>query len=228
MWFVPGLINFVQQKDPTRSLSRPLLGRLVGMILAECHALLGPINPGDQISDTWGMAPAADQLWDSTIRAHSGGTSQTGTLLLRSITNMHWPRTCSCLQMADTQSLYFLTLSCYYVHVSLMTVNSLLIRLTVHCNGCARHMRYSRSEMAVAPEGEKGVGHPTLCVHIFNQCSHCNCLCNKLWPAAGVWYRPTNILLMDYVMQAQRDNIVYQNRWRFSKLRMNCTIPYPL
>lgn len=31
----------------------------------------------------------------------------------------------------------------------------------------------------MAPEGKKGVRHPTLCVHIFNQCSHSNCLCNK-------------------------------------------------
>lgn len=30
------------------------------MVRAECHALLGPINPGDQISDTWGMARATD------------------------------------------------------------------------------------------------------------------------------------------------------------------------
>lgn len=29
MWFVPGLINFVQQKDLTLSVSQPLLGRLV-------------------------------------------------------------------------------------------------------------------------------------------------------------------------------------------------------
>lgn len=114
---------------------------------------------------------------------------------------------------------------CYYVHDDEMTHT--LIRLVVQCSGCICHVHYSRSEMAVAPEGEKGVRHPTLCVHIFNQCFHSNCLCNKLWPAAGVWYRPTSILLMDYMMQARRANIVYQRLWRFSKVRMNCTISYP-
>lgn len=201
------------------------------MILAECHALLGPINPGDQISDTWGMAPAADQSWDSTIRAHSGGTSQTGTLLLRSITNMHLGQGRALVCRWPIHSLFLWLSPALRMLLCARQPDDMtftLIRLTVQCSGCARHMRCSRSETAVAPEGEKGVGQPTLCVHIFNQCSHYNCLFNKLWPAAGVWYRPTNVLLMDYVMQAQRDNMVSQNWWRFSKERMNCTIPYPL
>lgn len=89
VWLVVGLINFLQQKDPMISPNMTFIGLACGMILAESHSLLGLINPGDQISDTWGAAVATDHLWDGTIRARCGVMSQTHTLLLRSIPKLH-------------------------------------------------------------------------------------------------------------------------------------------
>lgn len=170
------------------------------MILAECHALLGPINPGNQISATWGMAPATDQSWDSTIRAHSGGTSQTSTLLLRSITNMHSGQGRAPVCRWPIHSLFFwlspaLSMLLWARQPDEMTPTLIKLAALAALVTCATQGQTWQWHL-----GEKGVRHPNLCVHIFNQCSHSNCLCNKLWPAAGVWYRLTNILLMDYSM----------------------------
>lgn len=141
VWLVVGLINFLQRRDPMISPNMTFIGLACGMILAESHSLLGLINPGDQISDAWGAAVATDHLWDSTIRAHCGGMSQTHTEASQTCTKAK-----DVILSADGRHtrLFFWISAALPMLLSARQpdeMTPILIRPIVQCSGCTCHMR---------------------------------------------------------------------------------------
>lgn len=186
------------------------------IVRAECHALLGPINPGDQISDTWGMALATDHSradLHGHTRKHnqnkSTGTLQAHTQSQQINTNMHYepwpgPRTRAHLQTdVLSRKLFFpnvLSFS-YFSHIIICMSawwNDSHADKTL-CSMQLLHLSHAyRLKIAYLAQGhrqcpptqeEREPDVQLLLFRCLRLCWISNCLCERLWPVGGKWYR---------------------------------------
>lgn len=157
------------------------------IVRAECHALLGPINPGDQISDTWGMALATDHS-HARSHGHTMETHRPGTLQGRTQEHKHalnqirgQGRELACRQTCWAESfshpkhfVFLLFQPYYYLHVSLMRwlphwYNS----VQCNCSTCPvlaewkLHTLLKVTDRGFSSGGKRSQTFNTLCSHVY-------------------------------------------------------------